>query len=441
MDLIEAAENGNIQRVSKLLDSGIDPNIKNDSGGWTALIEASYNDHIEIVEILLDRGADINIRNNDGYTALSVATDNLNLEMMKLLLDKGADPNNYTEESILGWIASTDEPIDKKISAFKLLLEAGANPNKIDDYGNIERSIFDVIDYHDNVEIVELLLKYGVDPNNRIYRTKPLNIASAAGAIKIVETLLSAGADPDSKDYVSGNTPLMEALNNNHLDIVELLLSANADPNLVNYDRDTALMYAIENEMEDNFLHTNIIEMLLLAGADPYIRDKHGDNSLQIARMYRKYGILHVIESYIEEQSTKQNLAFAKSLNPRLCDDSVLRYLDEGNIIEKIMGYPKRYDPSINIRMLDEARRDQLTKSRQRLASMRSMHSREGPFRSIRYEPNIMRGISEYLSRMGPVPSVQERLMLEDRQTGSGSRRRSRSSKRRKKYTYNRFYF
>ena len=224
----------------------------------------------------------------------------------------------------------------------------------------------------------------------------------------------------------------MEALSNNHWEIVELLLSANADPNLVNYGKDTALMYAIGN---DNFLHTNIIEMLLLAGADPYIRDKHGDNSLQIARMYKKYGILHVIESYIEEQSNKQNLAFAKSLNPRLGDDSVLRYLDY-DTITKLMSYPRKYDPSISIRMEDEARRDQLTKSRQRLASMRSMHSREGPFRSIRYEPNIMRGISEYLSRMGPIPSVQERLMLEDRQTGSGSRRRSRSSKRKKKYTY-----
>ena len=375
MDLIEAAENGNIQRVSKLLDSGIDPNIKNDSGGWTALIEASYNDHIEIVEILLDRGADINIRNNDGYTALSVATNNLNLEMMKLLLDKGADPNNYTEESILGWIAFTDEPIDKKISAFKLLLEAGANPNKIDDYGNIERSIFDVIDYHDNVEIVELLL------------------------------------------------------------------SANADPNLVNYDRDTALMYAIGN---DNFLHTNIIEMLLLAGADPYIRDRYGDNSLQIARMYKKYGILELIESYIEEknmeQITKQNLAFAKSSNPRLGDDSVLRYLDY-DTITKLMSYPRKYDPSISIRMKDEVRRDKLTKSLQRLASMRSMHSREGPLGSIRYDPSIMEGISEYLSKMGPIPSVQERLMLEDRQTGSGRRRRRRRrSKQRKKYTYNRFY-
>ena len=435
MDLIEAAENGNIQRVSKLLDSGIDPNIKNDSGGWTALIEASYNDHIEIVEILLDRGADINIRNNDGYTALSVATNNLNLEMMKLLLDKGADPNNYTEESILGWIAFTDEPIDKKISAFKLLLEAGANPNKIDDYGNIERSIFDVIDYHDNVEIVELLLKYDVDPNNKIYRTKPLNIASAAGAIKIVETLLSAGADPNSKNSMNGNTPLMEALNNNHSEIVELLLSANADPNLVNYDRDTALMYAIGN---DNFLHTNIIEMLLLAGADPYIRDKHGDNSLQIARMYQKYGILHVMESYIKEQSTKQKLAFAKSSNPRLGDDSVLRYLYEGNIIEKILSYRRKHDPSINKRMKDEARRDQLTKSRQRLASMRSMHSGEGPFRSIRYEPNIMRGVSEHLSRIAPIPSVQERLMLEDRQTGSGIGFRKR--RRNKNYTRKRYF-
>ena len=79
MDLIDAAENGNIQRVRELLDSGIDPNTKNEKDD-TALIEASYNSYIEIAELLLSAGADPNIRNDNGYTALSVATENLNLD-------------------------------------------------------------------------------------------------------------------------------------------------------------------------------------------------------------------------------------------------------------------------------------------------------------------------------------------------------------------------
>ena len=110
------------------------------------------------------------------------------------------------------------------------------------------------------------------------------------------------------------------------------------------------------------------------------------------------------------------------------------------DVASRLFEIPRDYDPKINIRMLDEARRDRLTKSRQRLASMRSMHSREGPLGSIRYDPSIMENISKHLSRIGPVPSVQERLMLEDRQTGSGRRRRIKQRKQRKKYTRNRFY-
>ena len=65
---------------------------------------------------------------------------------------------------------------------------------------------------------------------------------------------------------------------------------------------------------------------------------------------------------YIEEQITKQKLAFAKSLNPRLGNDSVLRYLGESELLQDIVKH----------------------------------------------------------LRIGPVPSVQRRLMLKDRQTGSG---------------------
>ena len=143
--------------------------------------------------------------------------------------------------------------------------------------------------------------------------------------------------------------------------------------------------------------------------------------------------IAELIYDHITLQRAQQNLAFTKY------------FMDYDNldqdVASRLFDVPRDYDPDINIRMLGESRRDKLTKSLQRLASMRSMHSREGPLGSIRYDPSIMEGISRHLSGMGPIPSVQERLMLEDRQTGSGSRRRSRSSKRRKKYTYNRFYF
>ena len=91
MDLIDAAENGDIRRVRELLDSGADPNLRDNRFGVTALIMAwGYTD---IVRLLLENGADPNLRDNLGTTALMMAALEGETETVRLLLENGADPN------------------------------------------------------------------------------------------------------------------------------------------------------------------------------------------------------------------------------------------------------------------------------------------------------------------------------------------------------------
>jgi len=136
------------------------------------------------------------------------------------------------------------------------------------------------------------------------------------------------------------------------------------------------------------------------------------------------------------------------SLNPRL---GVNAYNKTGfDLYREIADrHAKKYNPSVNMRMRDERRRDPLTKSNQRLASMRAMHSREGPINNLDYESNIMEGISRHLSTMRPNTIAQSNMRLEDEnammadyldtlnQYGSG-RRNSKRTKRKK--TRNRYY-
>jgi hypothetical protein len=91
MDLIDAAENGDIQRVRELLDSGADPNLRDNRFGVTALIMAWG--YTEIVRLLLEKGADPNLRDNLGTTALMMAALEGETETVRLLLENGADPN------------------------------------------------------------------------------------------------------------------------------------------------------------------------------------------------------------------------------------------------------------------------------------------------------------------------------------------------------------
>lgn len=96
LELIKAAEEGNIAKVRNLLAQGADVNTK-DKDGYTALIHASMNGHTEVVKTLLAKGVDVNAKVagewNNGLTALMGASMNGHSEVVKILLAQGADVN------------------------------------------------------------------------------------------------------------------------------------------------------------------------------------------------------------------------------------------------------------------------------------------------------------------------------------------------------------
>ncbi len=88
-ELIEAAENGQTERVKSLLDAGEDVNGK-DNDGMTALLVAADQIHWETVRVLLDAGADANAKNDNDYTALMLAEEQGHTEIAELLKSAGA---------------------------------------------------------------------------------------------------------------------------------------------------------------------------------------------------------------------------------------------------------------------------------------------------------------------------------------------------------------
>ena len=88
--LHDAARDGDVKRVTLLLDQGTDI-TEPDTAGEPALLVASLAGRPDVVALLLDRGCDIEIRNKGGLTALHAAAYGGNLDTVKLLLAKGAD--------------------------------------------------------------------------------------------------------------------------------------------------------------------------------------------------------------------------------------------------------------------------------------------------------------------------------------------------------------
>lgn len=70
----EAAKDGNVLEVSRLLGLGIDVDAK-DQEGLTALAYAGLNNHVDIVELLIKNGADVNAKSKYDESVLSYASD------------------------------------------------------------------------------------------------------------------------------------------------------------------------------------------------------------------------------------------------------------------------------------------------------------------------------------------------------------------------------
>ena len=88
-ELLEAAKNGQTERVRGLLDAGADVDTQNDDG-FTALKWAVVRGHTGTVQALLDAGADVDIRDKRGQTPLMIAAEEGQTRVIELLKAAGA---------------------------------------------------------------------------------------------------------------------------------------------------------------------------------------------------------------------------------------------------------------------------------------------------------------------------------------------------------------
>jgi type II secretory pathway predicted ATPase ExeA len=129
--LIAGARDGQIADLTRLLDSGVSPNVR-DASGFTPLMLAVVHGHVPAVRALLDGAAQINARNRGGITPIMLAVINERPQVLKLLLERGADVN---AQSGAGWTALTFAAWKGDPDLVRVLLSHGANPNAVDRQG------------------------------------------------------------------------------------------------------------------------------------------------------------------------------------------------------------------------------------------------------------------------------------------------------------------
>jgi ankyrin repeat protein len=149
----------------------------------------------------------------------------------------------------------------------------------------------------DDVAIVQLLLKYGANPNAWTGgpAETPLLTAARIGSWEITELLLGARANPNGRGGIPDRTryPLQTAASYGHRRVVAVLLSAGADPNarlspvgqgqrVMRDQGPTALMEAAR------WGDREMVEMLLRSGANPGTADENGRRAIDYLTDHEK---------------------------------------------------------------------------------------------------------------------------------------------------------
>ena len=88
--LREAAGEGDIPLIRRLLEEGVRPDATEPSGA-TALITAAYRNQTEAARALIEAGADVNRQDSSGQSAFLIAVSNANIDLVKLALRRGAN--------------------------------------------------------------------------------------------------------------------------------------------------------------------------------------------------------------------------------------------------------------------------------------------------------------------------------------------------------------
>lgn len=112
--------NYSIESIKKLLESGADPN-KKDNSGYTALhCAADYNDDPKVLELLIQYKADPKIKNNEGHTPLDIANQYDNQEIIKVLEKASKDGEKKASKKTIKASNQQDKNLTKENTSKKI---------------------------------------------------------------------------------------------------------------------------------------------------------------------------------------------------------------------------------------------------------------------------------------------------------------------------------
>ncbi|XP_030634464.1 SH3 and multiple ankyrin repeat domains protein 2b [Chanos chanos] len=208
-----------LDRVTKMLERGLDPNYHDPETGETPLTLAVHLDNIvEIISALKKGGAHLDFRSKDGMTALHKAVRAKNQIALKALLELGASPDYKDSQGLTPLYHTVTVGGDP--SCCEVLLRAHAAVACHDENGWHE--IHQACRYG-HVQHLEHLLFYGADMGvQNASGNTALHICALYKQENCARVLLVRGANKEVKNY-RGQTPFQVAIIAGNFELAEFI--------------------------------------------------------------------------------------------------------------------------------------------------------------------------------------------------------------------------
>ena len=124
------------------------------------------------------------------------------------------------------------------------------------------------------------------------------------------------------------------------------------------------------------------------------------------------------------------------SVNPDMLEhkkDLVDLLLEHGAIPQYLLDYLIANDNNDYCTEVIEHLKKRQVMPQQALALTKAMHSEQGPFKSIRYNPTIIEDINKHLENIKMNPDVHKRMLTQNEQKGSSKKKKSKKRKKNQK--------
>ncbi|MFT7799331.1 SH3 and multiple ankyrin repeat domains protein 3-like [Arapaima gigas] len=216
---MEYVQQRNIEKVSRFLEKGLDPNFHDPETGECPLtMAAQLEGCAELIKVLKNGGAHLDFRTKDGITALHKAVRSKNHTALITLLDLGASPDYKDSRGLSPLYHSSMVGGDPYCC--ELLLHDHAKVGCVDENGWQE--IHQACRYG-HVQHLEHLLFYGADMSSQnASGNTALHICALYNQDSCARVLLFRGANKEIKNY-NNQTAFQVAIIAGNFDLAEII--------------------------------------------------------------------------------------------------------------------------------------------------------------------------------------------------------------------------